>query len=349
MKILVTGGTGFTGSHLVKHVLREGHKCVALDNQSSPNPRQAALVEELKGLGAEVVTGDVTVEADLKRAIEGCDAVYHLAAAFRNINVSKKVYDDTNIEAMKTLLRLCLEAGVKKVIYCSTQGVHGDIASLSENPPRPGSEDSPIKPEDYYQFTKYEGEKVVAEFLKEHPDFDVTILRPTALYGPGDPARFLMMYRQVKKGWFPFFGRGGAFYHPVYVENFCDAFSLALARPESKGRTYIIADDKYYTIAEIVGKIADIEKADGMIRGCRMVHLPFYPMYWLSFVVAAVWKILPGDPPIFPRRVDWYRQNRGFVTGPESRAFKELGYVPKVGLDEGLKRTYDWYKANGFL
>ena len=80
-----------------------------------------------------------------------------------------------------------------------------------------------------------------------------------------------------------------------------------------------------------------------------MVHLPFYPMYWLSFLVAGIWKILPGDPPLFPRRVDWYRQNRGFVTGQESKAFKELEYVPKVGLDEGLKLAYDWYRKNGFL
>ena len=341
MKILVTGGTGFTGSHLVKHVLKEGNQCVVLDNMSSGS----TMLEEIKQQGAEVILGDVTKEEDLRKAVKGCDAVYHLAAAFRKINVSKQVYDDTNINAMKSLLRICKEEGVKKVIYCSTQGVHGDIASLSEKPPRPGSEESPIKPEDYYQYTKHQGELVVADFLKTNPDFDVTILRPTALYGPGDPARFLMMFKQVKKGWFPFFGKGGAFYHPVYVENFCDAFTLAMSHPASKGRTYIIADDKYFTIREIVQKIADIEQADGA-KPCKMRFFPFYPMYWLSFIVAAFWKILPGDPPLFPRRVDWYRQNRGFDI---SRARKELDYVPKVGLDEGLKRAYDWYKEHGYL
>lgn len=341
MKILVTGGTGFTGSHLVKHVLKEGNQCVVLDNMSSGS----TMLEEIKQQGAEVILGDVTKEEDLRKAVKGCDAVYHLAAAFRKINVSKQVYDDTNINAMKSLLRICKEEGVKKVIYCSTQGVHGDIASLSEKPPRPGSEDSPIKPEDYYQYTKHQGELVVADFLKTNPDFDVTILRPTALYGPGDPARFLMMFKQVKKGWFPFFGKGGAFYHPVYVENFCDAFTLAMSHPASKGRTYIIADDKYFTIREIVQKIADIEQADGA-KPCKMRFFPFYPMYWLSFIVAAFWKILPGDPPLFPRRVDWYRQNRGFDI---SRARKELDYVPKVGLDEGLKRAYDWYKEHRYL
>ena len=346
MRILVTGGTGFTGSHLVKHVLREGNKCVVLDNQSSPNPKQQELLDELRSLGAEIIVGDVTKPEDLRKAVKGCDAVYHLAAAFRLINVSHDVYDQTNIHAMRSLLEICKENGVKKVIYCSTQGVHGDIASLSEKPPRPGSAESPIKPEDYYQYTKYEGEKVARKFMEENPDFDITILRPTALYGPADPARFLMLFKQVKKGWFPFFGPGKAFYHPVYVENFCDAFDLAVSHPASRGRTYIIGDDKYFHIKDIVQKIADIEKADGLIKGCRMVFLPFRPMYILSFIVAGIWKLFPSDPPLFPRRVDWYRQNRGFVI---DKARKELEYEPKVKLDEGLKKAYDWYRKNGLL
>ena len=345
-RILVTGGTGFTGSHLVKHVLREGNQCVVLDNQSSPNPEKEQLLEELRRLGAEVIIGDVTNPDDLRRAVAGCDAVYHLAAAFRLINVSHEVYDNTNIHAMRSLLQICKESGVKKVVYCSTQGVHGDIASLSEKPPRPGSEESPIKPEDYYQYTKYEGEKVARKFMEENPDFDITILRPTALYGPGDPARFLMIYKQVKKGWFPFFGKGKAFYHPVYVENFCDAFTLAMSHPASKGQTYIIADDKFFFIKDIVQKIADIEKADGLIKGCRMVFLPFRPMYILSYIVAGIWKLFPGDPPLFPRRVDWYRQNRGFVI---DKARRELEYEPKVKLDEGLKLAFDWYKEHKYL
>lgn len=334
MKILITGGTGFTGSHLVKHVLKLGNKAVVLDNQ------EGIMLDELKKLGAEIIIGSVTDEAVLRKAVDGCDAVYHLAAAFRKINVSKAVYDDTNINAMRTLLNICKEANVKKVVYCSTQGVHGNIASLAQNPPVPGDENSPIKPEDYYQYTKYEGEKVAHEFMADG-SLDITILRPTALYGPGDPGRFLMLYKQIKKGWFPFFGPGKAFYHPVYVQNFCDAFTLATETPASKGQTYIIADNDYFTIREIVEKISAI-----MGVKCKMIYLPFYPMYVLSFIVAAVWKLLPGDPPLFPRRVDWYRQNRGFHI---TKAKTELGYEPRVGLDEGLKLAYDWYKENGYL
>ena len=315
MKILVTGGTGFTGSHLVRHVLREGNKCVVLDNQSSPNPEKEQLLEELRRLGAEVIIGDVTNPDDLRRAVAGCDAVYHLAAAFRLINVSHEVYDNTNIHV----------EGQWRVAFALFAGFLGKIVGQSG------------------LFYKWGGEQtaMIDDVTGTMPPFDKCIV-----YGPGDPARFLMIYKQVKKGWFPFFGKGEAFYHPVYVENFCDAFTLAMSHPASKGQTYIIADDKFFFIKDIVQKIADIEKADGMIKRCRMVHLPFYPMYWLSFLVAGIWKILPGDPPLFPRRVDWYRQNRGFVI---DKARRELEYEPKVKLDEGLKLAFDWYKEHKYL
>lgn len=327
MKILVTGGTGFTGSYLVRYLLQKGHQVVALDNQ------EGICLDELKRLGAEVVIGSVTDAELLKKLIPGCDAVYHLAAAFRRVNLPKSVYFETNATAMRALLTICRDNGVGKVIYCSTQGVHGNI----ENPP--GDESSPIAPEDYYQFTKYKGEEVAQEFIAE--GMDITILRPTALYGPGDPSRFLMIFRRVKKGWFPYFGAGKALYHPVYVENFCDAFELAREAPASKGQTYIIADNDYFPIREIVDKV-------GVTMGikARALRLPFWPMYALAAVVALIFKALPWEPPIFPRRVDWYRQNRAFKI---DKARKELGYEPKVGLDEGLKRTYEWYKSNGYL
>ena len=330
MKILITGGTGFTGSHLVKHVLKSGNQAIVLDNQ------EGIMLDELKKLGAEVTIGSVTDANILSKVIDGCDAVYHLAAAFRKVNLPRSVYRETNATAMRSLLNLCCEKDVKKVVYCSTQGVHGNIASL---PQYPGNEDSPIKPEDYYQETKYMGEEVAQEFIRK--GMNITILRPTALYGPGDPGRFLMLFKQVKKGWFPFFGSGQAYYHPVYVENFCDSFTLATECAESKGQTYIIADAEYFHIKDIVQKIADIIGIK-----CKMIHFPFYPMYMLSFIIAGIYKLLPAEPPLFPRRVDWYRQNRGFRI---DKARNELKYVPRIGLEEGLKITYEWYRDNGYL
>jgi len=327
MRILVTGGTGFTGSHLVKRLLAREHDVVVLDNQ------KGIASDTLERQGAALKLGSVT-DADLVReCVEGREVVYHLAAAFRKVNLPKHVYWDTNVTAMRDLLEVCREKGVRKVVYCSTQGVHGNV----DHPP--GNEDTPIEPEDYYQYTKYEGEKVARTFIQD--GMDITTLRPTAIYGPGDPARFLMLFRRVQTGTFPFFGDGRALYHPLYIDNFIDAFELAAEKPEARGRTYLIADKHYYTIKEIVRKIARVMEVDLKIK-----HYPFWPLYAASAVVEAVYKPLPAEPPLFRRRADWFRQNRAFKI---DRARAELGYEPAVDLDEGLARTYAWYRENGFL
>jgi nucleoside-diphosphate-sugar epimerase len=327
MKVLVTGGTGFTGSRLVHRLLSKGHEVVVIDNQ------KGIVFDELAAKGAKISIGSINDDTLLAKVIPGCEVIHHLAAAFRKVNLPKHVYWETNVTAMRRLLEIANKNHVRKVVYCSTQGVHGNV----KNPP--GDETSPIEPEDYYQHTKYEGEKVAREFAQA--GMDITILRPTALYGPGDPGRFLMMFRQVKKGYFPFFGSGAALYHPVYVENFVDAFELTTDRPDSKGQVYLIADEKYYTIKEIVLEIAAV-----MNVNLKVLHLPFWPLYWTAAVVEVLFKPLPWDPPLFRRRADWFRQNRAFKI---DKAKRELGYAPKMDLDQGLRLTYEWYKSNGYL
>lgn len=328
MKILVTGGTGFTGSHLAKRLASHGHEVIAMDNQ------KGIAWGELEKAGVRITIGSVTDTALMQNLIQGCDVIFHLAAAFRRVNLPKRVYWQTNVDAMRSLLQAAQDAGVRKVVYCSTQGVHGNV----DNPP--GDENSPIKPEDYYQFTKYEGETVAQEFMQR--GMDITILRPTAIYGPGDPGRFLMMYKRVASGSFPFFGSGQALYHPLYIDNFIDAFELAMTSPKAKGQTYIIADERYYTIREIVEEIAQV-----MGTKIRIHHYPFSLLYLLSFMVEIAFKPFPWwDPPLFRRRADWFRQNRAFRI---EKARLELGYSPKVNLTTGLRLTLDWYRANGYL
>lgn len=328
MKILVTGGTGFTGSHLAVRLAAAGHEVLAMDNQ------KGIAWDRLQKAGVKLTLGSVADEKLMRDLIPGCEVIFHLAAAFRRINLPKSAYWNTNVNAMRSLLKIAKDTGVRKVVYCSTQGVHGNV----ESPP--GDENSPIKPEDYYQFTKYEGEKVAQEFMQQ--DMDITILRPTAIYGPGDPGRFLMIYRRVATGAFQFFGPGKALYHPLYIDNFVDAFELAMTKPEAKGQTYLIADKSYYTIREIVEEIARVMNVNLKIR-----HYPFSALYVLAFLVEMAFKPFPWwDPPLFRRRADWFRQNRAFRI---AKAQRELGYEPKIDLSTGLRLTYEWYRANGYL
>lgn len=327
MKVLVTGGTGFTGKALVQRLLDEGHEVVSLDY------KEGLKTDDLRKAGAEVVIGSVGDKEVVDKCMQGVDVVQHLAAAFRELDVPNSYYDEINIGGTRNVLEAAEKYNVKKVIYCSTCGVHGNV----ENPP--ANESAPINAADYYQQTKYAAEPVVKEFADK--GMKTVIIRPSAIYGPGDPERFFMIFRRVNNGKFPMFGSGKTLYHPLYVENLVDAHMLAMEPGKGDGETYLIADEEYVSIENLVQRVA--KALDVKVN---IPHFPILPLIIAGHVFEKACKPFKITPPIFPRRVDWYRQNRAFDI---SKAKKELGYEPKVGLDEGLKLTAEWYKNEGYL
>jgi nucleoside-diphosphate-sugar epimerase len=327
MKILVTGGTGFTGTALVRRLLSDGHSVVVLDY------KEGLSGNELKRRGADVILGSVTSRDVVARAMQGVDVVHHLAAAFREYNVPEKHYYEVNVEGTRNVLATAARVGVQKVIYCSACGVHGNIADP------PADETAPIRPTDYYQQTKYEAEPFVREWNRR--GLRTTILRPSSIYGPGDPERFFMIFKRVARGVFPMFGDGKTLYHPLYIDNLVEAFIAAMRPDVGNGEAYLIADESYIEIEQLV-------KAVAATLGV-MVSIPHYPV--LPLVVAGhvceqICKPFGVTPPIFPRRVDWYRHNRAFDI---RKAKRDLGYKPLVSLTEGLARTAAWYRAEGYL
>jgi nucleoside-diphosphate-sugar epimerase len=326
MRVLVTGGTGFTGTALVKRLIDEGHAVVALDY------KEGLQCDALRGHGAEVVIGSVTDKEVVQRSMKGVEFVFHLAAAFRELNVPNSFYDDVNVGGTRVVLESARRHGVRKFIYCSTCGVHGNV----DHPP--ANEDAPIKPADYYQRTKYEAEPLV---LAESGPMETVILRPAAIYGPGDPERFFMIFKRVAKGTFPMFGSGRTLYHPLYIDNLVDSLLLCMPPGVGRGRAYLIADEHYYPIEEIVKEVARALDVD-----VRIPHYPVLPVVAVGHVVEKVCRPFGITPPIFPRRVDWYRQNRAFDI---SRAKRELGYAPRVPLPAGLRLTGQWYREMGYL
>lgn len=327
MKILVTGGTGFTGKALVKRLVDEGHQVVALDCKEGHKSH------EIREWGAELVLGSVTDRDVIARCVNGAEVVHHVAAAFREIKAPESHYHAVNVEGTRLLLEAAVAAGVKKFIYCGTCGVHGNV----ENPP--GDEQSPIQPEEYYQRTKYEAEPIVLEYASR--GLDATILRPNAIFGPGDLGRFYLIFKQLERGWFPMFGSGKVLYHPLYIDNFMDAFVLAMRPGAGKGEAYLIADEEYLSIEQLVRRAAA-----AMGREFRFRRYPLWPVEAAGHIVEALCRPLNIDPPLHSRRVEWYRLNRAFRI---DKARRDLGYVPRVGLDEGLRRAVEWYRAEGML
>jgi nucleoside-diphosphate-sugar epimerase len=328
MKVLVTGGTGFVGSHLVRRLLSRGHEVVSLDK----NP--GLFDDELRAGGARLMTGSVTNPDDVDQAIPGCSLVYHLASPFGDILQPDAAYWDIEVNGTRNVLGAAGRHGVNRVVHCSTQGVHGII----ESPP--GDEESPIAPRDYYCYSKVEGERVCHEFIEK--GLDVVIVRPTSVYGPGDTRGWLKLYRMVSKGWFLMVGDGETLNHPVYVENLVDAFELAATNRIAGGRVYLAGDEEAITLTGLVRQIGDVLGSE-----VRIVKFPWYDIAWMAATgIETVSKRFGVKPPVFRRRLSWFKTNRAFRI---DRAREELGYRPRVRLKDGLARTAAWYRQAGYL
>ena len=328
MKVLVTGATGFTGGHLARHLLGAGHDVAVL-----VRPGSVAKAGGLAAAGAEVRAGDLTDAAAVQKAAAGCEVVYHIAATYREAGQGDAAYTRVNVDGTRHVLEAAHRSGARRVVHCSTGGVHGHI----EHPP--ANEDAPLAPGDVYQRTKLEAEQLARSFAEQH-GLDVVIARPIGIYGPGD-MRFLKMFRGLARGRFPMLGRGDVFYHLTYVTDLARGFQLCGEVPAAAGRTYILAGPEYTTLEALVRLIA----AELKVAPPR-VHFPVWPVWVAGALCEAVCIPLGIDPPLFRRRVDFYRKSRAFDT---SRARAELGYNPAIDLKTGIHQTASWYRDSGLL
>ncbi len=328
MQALVTGGTGFVGSHLVRRLLTRGQRVVSLDK--SPG----LFDDELRSKGATLLTGSVTDTDAVDRAVAGCEVVFNLASPFGDILQPDAVYWDTEVNGTRNVLQAAQRHAVGRVVHCSTQGVHGSLIQT------PGDENFPMAPRDYYCYSKVEGERVCQEFMAR--GLDIVIVRPTSVYGPGDTRGWLKLYRMVSRGWFLMIGDGQILNHPVYVENLVDLLELAATVPQAKGRVYLAGDEHAVTLTQLVRGVAT-----AIGTKVRILHWPSYALALASAtVVEGVSKAAGIKPPVFRRRLSWFKTNRAFRI---DRAKQELGYRPLVRLSDGLGRTARWYRSGGYL
>jgi len=269
----------------------------------------------------------------VRRAADGVEVIYHIAATYREAGQPDSAYRAINVEGTRHVLEAALAAGVKRVVHCSTGGVHGHIA----NPP--ANEDAPFNPGDVYQETKLEAEKLAREFGTAK-GLDVVVARPIGIYGPGD-RRFLTMFRALARGRFPMIGEGRPFYHLTFIDDLVAGFNLCGTVPGAKGRTYILAGPRYTTLEQLVHLVAkELNVAPPRL------HLPVWPFWTAGLLCEMVCVPLRIEPPIYRRRVDFYTKSRAFDT---TRARTELGFAPRVDLEAGIKRTADWYRSEGLL
>jgi len=326
LQVLITGGTGFAGSHLVSRLVKKGQSVRVLVRKNSN-------VDDLKKLKVELCVGDVTNKNSTKAAVKGIDLVYHIAALFRQARFPDRVFWQVNVQGTQNMLEASYEEGVKRFVHCSTIGVLGHIA----NPP--ADETYSYNPGDAYQRSKCEGEKIALNFFLDKK-FPVVIARPTAIYGPGD-MRLFKLFKYVSSGRIIILGDGKPFYHLVYVEDLITGFELCAQKENAIGKVYILGGDRYLTLNELVDLIAKV-----LGVSLSKIHLPVFPFRTLSILCEKACVPLGIEPPLHRRRVDFFTKSRAFNI---SKAKKELAYKPEFDLETGLRLTGEWYREKGFL
>ncbi len=326
MTALVTGATGFTGGHLARFLAARGDTVRVL-------VRDPARAGDLELAGVKMVAGDLARRESLPAALAGVDVVYNIAALYRQAGLPEATYRVVNAEAVGWLVEAAAAAGVRRVVHCSTVGVHGDI----EAPP--ANEDAPLRPGDTYQVTKLEGERLAREAAAAS-GVELVVVRPSGIYGPGD-RRLLKLFRGVARRRFVILGDGKIFYHLTHIDDLVEGFRLAGTVPQAAGRTYILAGAEVTTLNELVAIIA----GEAGVRPLD-VHLPVWPFWAAGAVCEAVCAPFGLEPPIYRRRVDFFTKSRAFDI---SRARAELGFAPEVDLRTGARRTIAWYREQGWI
>jgi nucleoside-diphosphate-sugar epimerase len=331
MRLLVTGGTGFIGSHLALEGRRRGAEVVVLGLAGRPEERSNVAL--LKAAGVEVVEGSITEPALCADAVKGASHIFHLAVAMREGGKEDEFFERVNLDGTRRLLEAAATGRVARFVYCSTIGIYGHRV------PGVTREESPLAPGNIYERTKVAAEALVRSFGPAN-GLPVVILRPADVYGPRDH-RLLKLFRGVARGSFPIFGPGTGRRHMVYVDDVVSGFFQACERDEAVGEALILAGPEVCTLNDLIELV---RSTVGSKRAGR--RLPLGPMLAAAAVVEDVSKVLHVDPPIYRRRMDFFWSDSAFDT---SRARRVLGWAPEVALADGVRRTFDDYRKTGLM
>jgi UDP-glucose 4-epimerase len=316
MRILVTGGAGFIGSHMADRLLREGHHVVVIDNEATGDlnnvPPQACYIK-----------ADVTSRAQLQSAfLDPLDVVLHIAGQVSLIQSFDNPTLDlrTNTEGTLNVLQLCLEHRVPRLLHASSMTVYGNSAVL------PTPEDTPCRPSSYYGITKYAAERYVhatAERIDLDFSFQVTSFRMYNVYGPrqalNNPYQGVLgifLGNALRDEPLDIFGDGEQSRDFIYIDDVVDAWADAISNPASHGQVFNLGSGRRMSIKELADKtLAAFD------RNKKMHPVHYRPAR-------------PGE--------------QRHVEADTTRARSILGWAPRTPFPAGLAKTLAWARQKPF-
>jgi nucleoside-diphosphate-sugar epimerase len=313
MRWLVTGGAGFLGINLVRHLLARGDSVVSLDREPFDYPERDRIIE---------VRGDIRVRSDVERAVSGCDVVVHAAAALP-LHPPEEIHT-VDVDGTRTVIEA---SGPRRVVHISSTAVYGvpDHHPLVETDRMHG-----VGP---YGIAKVEAEEVCIR--ARAAGREIAVLRPKSFVGPERLGVFALMYEWAREGRdFPILGAGKNRYQLLDVEDLCTAIVLAGTLPAERANdTFNIGAAEYTTLREDFQAVFDAAGHNRRIRS-----LPVAPALWALRMLERV-KLSPLYPWIYETVTE-----DSFVSIEKART--QLGWEPTISNKAALVRNYDWYCSN---
>lgn len=325
-RAIVTGANGFVGSHVCKELIQHGYKVRGLARDTSDT-------SEVDNLDIEIVRGDIRDSESLLSAFEDIDVVFHIAALFREAKHPDSVYRDINVTGTTNVLDAAIESGIKKVIHCSTVGVHSHI------PNPPATEDEEYRPGDIYQETKCEGEQIALKYFRDRK-IDGVVIRPAMIWGEGD-SRTLKLFRGIANRKFPLIGTGRTLVHWVHVKDLARAFRLAAEGDTESGDIFIISGERPVEMQYLYQRVAgEFGVAPPKFK------IPAFPVQLIGTITECLCIPFGIEPPIYRRRVDFFTKTRAFCS---DKAKEKLGYQPENSFEDEVAQIAKGYQNLGLI
>jgi nucleoside-diphosphate-sugar epimerase len=327
MEILITGGNGLLGRHLIQALKRRDDviRVLALPGEDT---------SWLEQRGIAVFRGDVRIPETLVAPMSGAEGVLHLAGMM-GVWRPLQDYRDVNVAGTRNVCRAALHAGVARIVHVSSWTVYGmDLG-------RPAREDFVLQPfREPYAMSKAEGDLAVQRMIAED-QLPAVIIRPGTFFGPGDRLHFGRMADRLKAGKGVVVGRGDNALPFVYVTDVVQGLRLALDVEHAVGQAYNISNDEPMTQQGFLEAIAEETGVSP-----PSIHVPYRVLYLAGDIAE---RVSPpggskGQPIVTRLGVKLFgTDNRHAI----DKARRELGFTPRVSIREGVRLAAEWYVAQG--
>ncbi|HMO01848.1 MAG TPA: NAD-dependent epimerase/dehydratase family protein [Oligoflexia bacterium] len=313
---LITGAAGNTGGDLARYLLSQGDKIRVLVR----NEQQA---EKWRESGAQIAYGDLLNQDALLVATKGIYGIYHLAALFRPSGAKNQLFYQVNRDGTSNIFTAAIQNGVSRIVHCSTVGVISRTQNL------PATEEEPYSPNDVYQRSKMEGEKVALNFFRAKKISGV-VIRPTMIYSARDE-RILKLFKMIKQRKFFYVGKGDKWVHFIESSDLAIAFRKAMFAENLNGEIFHIAGREAKKLKEAVEIAANILRVPP-----PKLHLPVFLIRELGRLCELLCKPFGINPPLYRRRVDFFTKDRYFET---SKAKKLLNFEGSLSFLEEFQKV----------